>query len=366
MTRPAPYPADIRAKGWRFELDLERVMQSDTWALASPDIRPWLLMLWSTAWQQTPCGSLPSDPALICARIGMPQKQFDKCKTVLLRGWWTAEDGKMYHDTIIAQVLGMVEAKKAESARKNEYRARQKAVKGELPTPNQPPDAQNTGNPAAATGTAPAESTPQAEKTPECPKMSHGTDVGQTWDSHGTPTGRTVASTGRDATGTGTGTNKHTSKEVNRHRAQSDDEKPPSPGKWAEVFLQEWGVVVDPNNIHSRKKFWPLAQTWCNAGVTVGQMRAACDKAQSECTEPIAWLPGYADRVLASMQGPPRAGQGRPGESFAQQDARAARERWEAQTGRTHPDSLQPLNHAFGNGLVIDAAAMVLATGVLQ
>jgi len=31
-------------------------------------------------------------------------------------------------------------------------------------------------------------------------------------------------------------------------------------------------------------------------------MRAACAKAHDEAKEPIAWLPAYVDRVLASMQ----------------------------------------------------------------
>lgn len=39
MTKSAPYPCDTRAKGWRFELDHERIRQSDTWALAPPEIR---------------------------------------------------------------------------------------------------------------------------------------------------------------------------------------------------------------------------------------------------------------------------------------------------------------------------------------
>jgi hypothetical protein len=40
-----PYPADTRAAGWRFDLDTTRIRQSDTWTLARPEIRPWLLML---------------------------------------------------------------------------------------------------------------------------------------------------------------------------------------------------------------------------------------------------------------------------------------------------------------------------------
>lgn len=119
-----PYPADVRAKGWRFELDLEKIEQSDTWALASPDIRPWLLMLWSTAWKQTPCGSLPEGDDLIAARIGMAPKAFSKNRAVMLRGWWKAADGRLYHSTIVGFVLDMMGRRRSEADRKARVRAR--------------------------------------------------------------------------------------------------------------------------------------------------------------------------------------------------------------------------------------------------
>jgi hypothetical protein len=164
----APYPADTRAKGWRFELDLDRVRQSDTWALAAPDVRPWLLMLWATAWEQTPCGSLPGDDVLIAARIGASPKFFAKHKAVLLRGWVLADDGRMYHQTITELVLAMTWHKDAERRRKSEYRAR----------------------------------------------LSHGTDVG-----------RTPESSGSDATGTGTST-----KEIQNPPTPSGVAPPCDPG----------------------------------------------------------------------------------------------------------------------------------------
>ena len=103
-----PYPSETRAKGWRFELDPERIRQSDTWALATPELRPWLLMLWMVAWEQTPCGSLPSDDGMICARIGMPPKLYAKHRATLLRGWEQATDGRLYHPTITERVLKML------------------------------------------------------------------------------------------------------------------------------------------------------------------------------------------------------------------------------------------------------------------
>ena len=95
----------------------------------------------------------------------------------------------------------------------------------------------------------------------------------------------------------------------NRHR---DDERPNSPAEWIEVFADQHGVDVDHRSFHDRKKFWPLAQAWTNAGITVGQMREACAKAHAESTEAIAWLPAYADRVLATMNAPKRAAEPAP------------------------------------------------------
>lgn len=129
--REAPYSADTRAKGWRFELDLEQIDQSDTWALTPPDMRPWLLMLWATAWRQTPCGSLPADDALVAVRIGMKSTMFAKHRPILMRGWWKALDGRLYHDTIVKRVLEMLEARNKERDRKAEYRKRKEAEEAE-------------------------------------------------------------------------------------------------------------------------------------------------------------------------------------------------------------------------------------------
>lgn len=156
----APYPADTKAKGWRFELDLDRVRQSDTWALASADARPWLLMLWVTAWDQTPCGSLPSDHTLIAARIGMRSKAFAKLKPVLLRGWWPADDGRLYHPTITELVLGMLNRKDAERQRKAEYRARLSRGTDKGPTRDA------TGSDATGTGTGTGTGNTETEDHP--------------------------------------------------------------------------------------------------------------------------------------------------------------------------------------------------------
>lgn len=164
--RPIPYPVTTKAKGWRFELDLELVIQSDTWALAAevPMAQPTLMMMWATAWLQVPCGSMPSDPELVRAKVKVPPKLWGPMKDVILRGWWLAEDGRLYHDTITDRVREMLGAKEAARNRKAEYRARKEAER-------------------------------QADPSRDCPALSHGTDCGHDGDERG-----------KDATGTGTGT----------------------------------------------------------------------------------------------------------------------------------------------------------------
>jgi hypothetical protein len=119
-----PYPADTRARGWKFELDLERIVDSDTWSLASPDLRPWLLMLWAMSWRSTPTGSLPDDDRLVAARIGMPVAMFQTHRETLLRGWIRHADGRLYHDVITERVLSMLAFRNGEKRRQADWRAK--------------------------------------------------------------------------------------------------------------------------------------------------------------------------------------------------------------------------------------------------
>lgn len=137
MTNPPPYPADTRAKGWRFELDYERIVQSSTWALAGAEARPWLLMTWFTAWQQMPCGSLPGDESVIAAMIGAPEKVWAKHRVVLMRGWAEAGDGRLYHPTLTERVLEMQSYRSATAQRVAKHKAALREQRGgnALPTP---------------------------------------------------------------------------------------------------------------------------------------------------------------------------------------------------------------------------------------
>ena len=141
-----PYPGDTKSKGWRFELDYERCLGSDTWALCPPEIRPWLLMLWAESWRAVPAGTFSNDDEVIAARIGMPLNLFRAHREVLMRKWVLHSDGRLYHHVVTERVLSLIGYRSAEAMRKSAYRSRQR---NQEPTPNVPRDSR--GIPPSAT-----------------------------------------------------------------------------------------------------------------------------------------------------------------------------------------------------------------------
>lgn len=167
---PPPYPADTRAKGWRFELDYERIEQSDTWPLAAeiPMAQHALLMLWLVAWTQVPCGSLPNDEAVIRAKCRVPATTWAKCRGVLMRGWMQASDGRLYHATITARVLEMLDYRRKEAERRGRNRGKPPGEhQDDAGTPpDSPPGVPRDmrGTPDTGTGTGTNTSPPPSEK----------------------------------------------------------------------------------------------------------------------------------------------------------------------------------------------------------
>ena len=139
--RPAPYPADTRARGWRFELDYERIEQSDTWSLAAevPMAQHALMFLWLAAWKREPCGSMPADHGLFRAACRVPLKSWPAMRPVLMRGWWLADDGRLYHPTITARVLEMLDYRRKNAERVAKFKAakREQRAGNALPTQQQ-------------------------------------------------------------------------------------------------------------------------------------------------------------------------------------------------------------------------------------
>ena len=162
--KPAPYPPDTRAKGWRFELDYERIEQSDTWAMAEEVsmAQHALVFMWLMAWRQEPCGSLPSDEAVIRSKCRIPPKLWAGLRDVLMRGWWLADDGRLYHPTITKRVLEMLEyrRKTAERVAKHKAAKRDERAGNTLPTP--PATVKNDTGTGTGTSTGNTENSPDA------------------------------------------------------------------------------------------------------------------------------------------------------------------------------------------------------------
>ena len=174
--RQPPYPADTRAKGWRFELDYEKIDQSDTWSLASeiPLARACLLAMWLGAWTQDPCGSLPNDEAVIRARCQIPAQVWAKVRSVLMRGWWLASDGRLYHDTLAKRVLEMVEYRRKTAKRVADFKAAQREQHDANALPTREQSVKND----TGTGTGTNTSSPTVTKGRKRQPAPDGVDEG--------------------------------------------------------------------------------------------------------------------------------------------------------------------------------------------
>jgi len=127
-----PYDKKTRSKGMDFDIDVERLVQSKTWLLASDDMKPWLLRIWVESWRSIPVGSFEDDDEIISARIGMPLNTFQANKKVILRGWKQHSDGLLYHSTITELVLKMVGWRENEKNRKQAWRDKQRQKNNNL------------------------------------------------------------------------------------------------------------------------------------------------------------------------------------------------------------------------------------------
>lgn len=95
------------SNGWSLDLDISRLHRSDTWAILDKASRPYLLMLLTVAWCESPCGSLPNNDRILCSKLGIDTTLFIAIKQDLLRGWEECSDGRLYHPVMTESVLKM-------------------------------------------------------------------------------------------------------------------------------------------------------------------------------------------------------------------------------------------------------------------
>ena len=98
-----------------------------------------------------------------------------------------------------------------------------------------------------------------------------------------------------------------------------DEPKPDEPklktwADWSRWWRDVRGIEIDPGSVSDRRRFVPLAERWVAAGITPAQMLRALERAEATAAQPIAYLPSYVDRVLASEQAPPNERDARLGQ----------------------------------------------------
>lgn len=124
MSKP-PYSADARANGRPLELELDELQHHEDWALAAeiPLAQHALVLMQLVAWEQIPCGSLPADENILRAMCRIPADHWSAMRDVLMRGWWPADDGRLYHDALVPRVQEMLFKRSQETRRNQAWRA---------------------------------------------------------------------------------------------------------------------------------------------------------------------------------------------------------------------------------------------------
>ncbi|HKS67547.1 MAG TPA: hypothetical protein VJR26_09945 [Candidatus Acidoferrales bacterium] len=103
----------------------------------------------------------------------------------------------------------------------------------------------------------------------------------------------------------------------NTSRDRGDDFIPKDAAEWLSHFKRNHGFEADPTSVKDRKKLWPVFASWTKAGLTAGFVDAAVKAAHERSREPIACLPLYVDRLMASDQ----AARASPTKSFQDRNA---------------------------------------------
>lgn len=310
-------PADCDLTGYRWmPLDVERVIDSDTFGLSTGDEFKTAFRLWAKSWKQVPAASLPNDERLLAHLAGIDVSVWRKRRDVALRGWILCSDGRLYHPVIAEKAIESMgkreqhnEREENKQTRQERYRERRKALFEAL----------------RERGIVPSKDvkTEELERllashsvTPSVTKSVTG-DVTRnvTDDAPATAIEKDNDTTGPDITGD---LKPETPGTVIAGgitpRGASDDSTPKNAADWLRYFRDRHGVELDATSLHDRKKAWPLFTAWVNAGVSIAQMDAAVAKAKAEAKGPIAFLPGYADAVLASLSRPATAARLNPDE----------------------------------------------------
>ncbi len=106
MTQRAPLvPPEVDLTVYKsMPLEFERLFQSDTWVLGTPEQRVACIYLWCKSWHQVPAASLPNDDRIL-AEYSRAGARWKKMKEHCMRGWMLCSDGRWYHPVVAEKAL---------------------------------------------------------------------------------------------------------------------------------------------------------------------------------------------------------------------------------------------------------------------
>lgn len=85
-------------------LDIDRLLNSETWILGDDSEKVASLTLWLKSWSQIPAASIPNNDKMLAHLSGMGSK-WKKVKEHALRGWVDGGDGRLYHHVVAEKAL---------------------------------------------------------------------------------------------------------------------------------------------------------------------------------------------------------------------------------------------------------------------
>lgn len=105
MTAPlTPKGCDLRGLPF-MALDVDRVLESDTLALATGEEFKAAFTLWCRSWKQTPAASLPDNEIALARFAGYALSDWRQISEGALRGWVKCDDGRLYHPVVAEKAL---------------------------------------------------------------------------------------------------------------------------------------------------------------------------------------------------------------------------------------------------------------------
>ncbi|WP_338661758.1 hypothetical protein VQH23_16175 [Pararoseomonas sp. SCSIO 73927] len=130
--RPEPLtPPDCDLRDFQhMQLDVRRLLTSETWVLGTAEEKVAALTLWLESWHQQPAASVPNNPRML-AHLSQAGARWPKVKEHALRGWVLCSDGRLYHPVVAEKALAAWEKRGAHRTRRESAAERQRRAREE-------------------------------------------------------------------------------------------------------------------------------------------------------------------------------------------------------------------------------------------